>query len=117
MTSADGPRTPVWERRAVILAVFVVPSMAWGAPRPPKAHVVRIADMAFGTPPSDLRAGDVIEWINVDGFRHTATARNGDFDLDLRKGQRGRTRLKRPGSLEVFCRYHPAMRCRLEVRD
>lgn len=117
MTSADGPQPPVWDRRAAVVAVFLAPTMAWSAPRPPKAHVMRIADMAFPTPPPDLRTGDVIEWINVDGFRHTATARNGDFDLDLPKGRRGRTSLKRSGSLEVYCRYHPAMRCRLVVRD
>ena len=35
------------------------------------------------------KAGDTIEWINKDVFAHTATARNGDFDLTIAAEQDG----------------------------
>jgi plastocyanin len=105
-----------WNRRAFFFAAPFSFAGANLARAKPKAHFLRISAMAFEPPPAGLRVGDEIEWINSDGFRHTATARNGDFDLDLMPGRRGRTVLHRPGAIDFYCRYHPSMRGRLDVR-
>ena len=75
-----------------------------------------MAGMAFGEMPKDARVGDVIEWSNADLFQHTATARDGAFDVDLAPGAKARTELAAPGEQEVYCRYHPAMTARLVVK-
>ena len=86
------------------------------SPRPaPHTYRIVIRDMAFGAAPAQVRVGDTGEWLNQDIFRHTATARDGRFDLDLAPGASGRTRIDRPGALEVYCRYHPGMKLRMNA--
>lgn len=82
----------------------------------PRIHVVTMDRMAFGPVPKDLKAGDVIEWVNRDLFRHTATARDRRFDVDLAPKARGRSVLRAAGRIEVYCRFHPAMKTVLQVR-
>lgn len=79
-------------------------------------HQVTLANMAFGQPPADLRVGDAVEWINADIFQHSATARNGAFDVNLPPKAHVRTVMTRPGLIEVYCRYHPGMALALNVR-
>ena len=81
----------------------------------PKVHTVVIDKMRFGALPSGLRVGDAILWVNKDIFRHTATARDGGFNVDLAPGARGMTRLTKPGAIAFYCRYHPGMTGRLAV--
>lgn len=98
---------------AIALAVLLLPSPpAMAAPR---THVILIDKMKFGPIPNDLHAGDRIMWVNKDLFRHTATARDGSFNVDLPPGARGVAILKKPGAFAVTCRYHPGMRAMLKV--
>ncbi|QRM57923.1 amicyanin (plasmid) [Sinorhizobium sp. BG8] len=77
-------------------------------------HVIIIARMQFGTVPA-LRVGDVITWRNDDIFRHTATARDKSFDIDLPpKSERSMT-VKQAGEAEFYCSFHPMMVGRLDV--
>jgi plastocyanin len=71
--------------------------------------------MAFGSVPAGLRIGDAIEWVNDDIFQHTATARDGSFDVILPPQSRVRTVLRRAGQIPFYCRYHPGMTGRLTV--
>ena len=103
------------DRRAFLLATAFGLPFAATANAAPRLHVIRIAEMAFGPAPSGLRVGDSIEWVNADAFQHTATARNGAFDLDLMPGRKGRTLLRKAGLTEFYCRYHPGMKGRLVV--
>lgn len=104
-------------RRAVLAAgLLILPLLAQpGSAAAPTVRLVRMARMRFGPVPSGLRVGDIIEWVNDDIVRHTATARNGAFDVDLKRGARARTALRTPGLIDVYCRYHPGMTGRLEV--
>ena len=67
--------------------------------------------------PADLtvRAGDTIVWVNKDLFRHTATAKDGSFNVDLMPGAKGTSVVTKAGAFPVFCRYHPGMRATLKV--
>jgi len=93
--------------------------LAGTLPHPAEAarYAIEIRSMAFAAPSAHLKVGDVIHWENKDIFQHTATARSGSFDLDLAPGKSGDVSLKRPGQLDVFCRYHPNMTLRLTVEQ
>lgn len=78
-------------------------------------HVVVIADMKFGAVPANIHIGDTIEWVNRDIFRHTATARDGSFNVDLPAGAKAVVTLKRAGAVAFYCRYHPGMTGTLNV--
>ena len=81
----------------------------------PQTHVIIINKMKFGPVPKNVRAGDVIQWINRDIFRHTATARDRSFNINLAPSARGKTVVKRGGAFAFYCKYHPGMKGRLVV--
>lgn len=92
--------------------------LAFGSPSPgaeTRVHEIDIDNLAFAPAPGMLHVNDIVEWVNVDIFRHTATAADGSFDVDLPTGARGRTILKRAGVVDYFCRFHPGMQGQLEV--
>jgi plastocyanin len=64
---------------------------------------------------ASAKVGDSIEWINKDVLAHTATARNGDFDVNLPPKKSASFVLKKPGTVEYYCRYHPNMKATLRV--
>jgi plastocyanin len=64
---------------------------------------------------ASAKVGDSIEWINKDVLAHTATARNGDFDVNLPPKKSASFVLKKPGTVEYYCRYHPNMKATLKV--
>lgn len=78
-------------------------------------YTVVIEKMRFGPVPEVLHPGDVIIWENQDLFRHTATARDKSFDLDLPAGAVARMEVDAVGTIEVFCRFHPGMKTTLTV--
>ena len=103
-------------RATLLLACFAVlllPSPPAAAA--PRTHVVVIDKMKFGPVPQAVRAGDRIRWVNRDMFRHTATAKQGGFDVDLPPGATKVTTVGRAGTFAVICRYHPGMRATLRV--
>lgn len=83
--------------------------------RAPATYTIVIDKMAFGPPPNGLRVGDAIMWVNRDLFRHTATAADRSFDLDLSPGKSGRVTLKRAGTIAFSCTFHPGMKGALIV--
>ena len=108
------PRT-LLSMAAAGLVLLPLPSTlgAGAAPavRPaPRVHTVVIDKMKFGPVPAGIRAGDTILWVNRDMFRHTATARDGSFAIDLPAGKSGRTVVKRAGTIAFYCVYHPGMK-------
>ena len=97
----------------IALAVLLLPTPP--ATAAPRTHTVVIDAMKFGPMPAGVRPGDRIVWINKDLFRHTATAKDGSFNVDLMPGARSASVVRKPGAIPVFCRYHPAMRTTLKV--
>jgi plastocyanin len=61
------------------------------------------------------KVGDTIEWVNKDIFAHTATARNGDWDVTMPPKATGTLVLKKPGTVDYYCRFHPNMKATLVV--
>jgi len=64
---------------------------------------------------ASARVGDTVEWINNDIVAHTATARGGDFDVTLPPKKSVTVVLKKAGSVDYYCRYHPNMKASLSV--
>jgi plastocyanin len=61
------------------------------------------------------RVGDTIELINKDVLAHTATARNGDFDVAMPPKKTVTYVLKKAGTVEYYCRFHPNMKATLTI--
>lgn len=103
-------------RRGILLTVAAsVAAAALPAATRARTHTIVMERMRFGPSPTGLRVGDTVIWINRDLFRHTATARDRSFDIDLAPGASGRTVMRRAGSLPYICRFHPGMTGRLTV--
>ena len=64
---------------------------------------------------ASAKVGDTVEWINNDFVAHTATARNGDFDVMLPPKKSGTFVLRKAGSVDYYCRFHPNMKASLDV--
>jgi len=100
---------------ASIIALSVLLMPLPPASAAPRTHSVVIDKMKFGPMPAGLHAGDRIIWVNKDMFRHTATAKDGSFDVDLQPGASGVSVVRKAGAISVVCRYHPGMRAMLKV--
>ena len=77
----------------------------------PHTYTIVVDKMKFGAFPRTCSAGDTIIWVNRDFFRHSATAADHSFDVDLPAGKKaGRRCSKVAASIPFVCRYHPGMR-------
>jgi plastocyanin len=95
---------------ATALLLLIAPPAAAA----PRTHVVVMEKMKFGAIPA-VKAGDIILWVNKDMFRHTATAKDGSFNIDLPAGAKGKTLIRKAGAIPFICKYHPGMRGVLKV--
>ena len=96
----------------------VIAALLFGAMAvPAQAETIQITLENLGFVPAEVSAkvGDTIEWINKDVFAHTATARNGDFDVTTPPKKTVTSVLKKAGSVEYYCRYHPNMKAVLTI--
>ena len=103
-------------RRLVQLAtgaVLIAPSHAAAAPH---TYTVVMDKLKFGPLPAALHRGDTIAWVNRDILRHSATAADHSFDVDLLPGKAGKSVLNKAGAIAFVCRYHPGMRGVLQVK-
>lgn len=102
--------------RASFPAVAALALMMPGNGPPPRAHVVVIDQMRFGSVLADLKVGDVLRWENRDLFRHSATARDRSFDVDLPAGATRTMVLRKAGAFAFYCKFHPGMTGTVTVR-
>lgn len=70
---------------------------------------IRIANLAFEPVNVTARVGDTVQWINGDILAHTATARNGTFDVMILPNGKAGVVLKVPGEVDYYCKLHPNM--------
>jgi plastocyanin len=106
-------RPKIRTREALAFCFVSLASPSFGAD--PQVHRIGIDNLAFGPAPAGLHVNDIVEWANSDILRHTATATDGSFDVDLPAGATGRVIMKRAGGVSYVCRFHPGMMGRLEV--
>mgnify|MGYP001551717261 CR=1 FL=1 len=100
---------------AAIGALLSVSDYALGQASAGKTYTVEMGNMVYAKVPTAARVGDTIVWINKDTVQHSATAKDGSFDVRLQPGQKGRTVLKKAGKLAFYCIYHSTMRATIPV--
>ena len=93
---------------ALLLGVIAVPAHA-------ETIQITMQDLVFAPAEVAAKVGDTIEWINKDAFVHTATARNGDFDVNVAPKKTVTSVLKKAGTVEYYCRFHPNMKAVLTI--
>jgi plastocyanin len=93
---------------AVMLGAIAVPAHA-------ATIEIVMGNLVISPAETNARVGDTIEWINKDVFVHTATARNGDFDVTMQPKTTVTSVLKKAGRIEYYCRFHPNMKAVLTV--
>src|SRR5579872_1594657 len=100
-----------------ICVAFVLGVLVAGTTIPAQAATIQISMENLEISPGDATAkvGDTIEWVNKDVLAHTATARNGDWDVMLPPKKSGALVLKKAGTVDYYCRFHPNMKAVLTV--
>lgn len=79
-------------------------------------YTIVLNNMKFGPVPAEMHVGDTIVWQNDDIFRHSATARDKSFDIDLPSKTSVRMEVAKAGSFAFFCKFHPGMTGTLVVQ-
>ena len=102
--------TPRW-------ALPVVAGLMFGTSVSAHAETIQITmeNLVFSPAEASAKVGDSIEWVNKDIFAHTATARNGDWDVTMPPKKTVTLVLKKAGSIDYYCRFHPNMKATLTV--
>lgn len=83
--------------------------LALAGPAMATDYTVVVDKMAFGELPSELHVGDTITWRNDDMFRHSATADDQSFDVDLPAETEVVMPLTVAGQWSFICKFHPGM--------
>jgi plastocyanin len=98
--------------RAVI-AALVVGAMA--APAHAATIQIVMENMVISPAEASAQVGDTLELVNKDVLAHTATAKNGDFDVMMPAKQTVTYVLKKAGTVDYYCRFHPNMKATIRI--
>jgi plastocyanin len=82
-----------------------------------RAEVIQIRMEKLGFIPAQVTAhvGDTIEWVNADFIAHTATARDGAWDVLIPVSATRSVTLKAAGQVDYYCKFHPNMTGQISV--
>src|SRR6266478_6761099 len=97
--------TPRW-------ALSIVAALTLGASVPADAATIQITmeNLVISPAETSAKVGDTVELINKDVFAHTATARNGDFDVTMPPKKTVTLVLTKAGTVDDYCRFYPNMK-------
>ena len=76
---------------------------------------ITMENLVISPAEATAKVGDTIELVNKDILAHTATARNGDFDVMMPPKKTVTYILKKAGTIDYYCRFHPNMKAVLNV--
>ena len=99
----------------LVRSVFAAIVIALSVPASAATVQITIENLVFAPAEVHARVGDTVEWVNKDVLAHTATARNGDWDVTIGPNKTARLVLKKAGAVDYYCRFHPNMKGRLIV--
>ena len=82
-----------------------------------RADTIQVKMKKLGFVPAEVTAhvGDTIEWVNSDFVAHTATARDGSWDVLIPVNAKKTVVLKAEGTVDYYCKFHPNMTGRILV--
>jgi plastocyanin len=95
------------------IAALVIGAMA----APVHAATIQIVmeNLVISPTEATAKVGDTLELVNKDVFAHTATAKNGDFDVTMPPKQTVTYVLKKAGDVDYYCRFHPNMKATIKI--
>jgi plastocyanin len=95
----------------------IVAALALGMSVSAHAATIQITmeNLVISPAETTAKVGDTVELINKDVLAHTATARNGDFDVAMPPKKTVSYVLKKAGTVEYYCRFHPNMKATLTI--
>lgn len=99
----------------VFSLALVAFSLAAASPAAAEVVKVDVSKMVFSPSKITVHVGDTIEWTNSDFVDHTATEKNGKWEVMLPVKGKGTTILKDIGKIEYYCKFHPNMKGQIEV--
>ena len=70
---------------------------------------VKMEKLGFVPPEITAHVGDTIEWVNSDFVVHTATARDGSWDVLIPVNAKKTVVLRAEGTVDYYCKFHPNM--------
>src|ERR1700761_2452565 len=99
------------------LRVVIAALVAGALTVPAHAASIRIVMENMVISPTEVTAkvGDTLELVNNDVLAHTATAKNGDFDVMMPPKKTVTYVVKKAGTVDYYCRFHPNMKATLKV--
>ena len=98
-----------------ILGFWSAPARA-SAPAAPDKIAITIDGAVFT--PADVTAhvGDTLTWTNKDVVDHTATGKHGEWRVVIEAGKAASVVVKKAGSVDYYCEYHPNMTGHVTVK-
>ena len=101
--------------RWILLALIVAPVGLLSTSA--HAATIQIVMEKLGYAPAEVQAkvGDTIEWVNKDILAHTATARDGSWNVIIAPNKTEKQVLQKSGAFDYYCKYHPNMTGKLTV--
>jgi plastocyanin len=100
-------------RAGLVLAAL----WACGSPAQAETIAVAINNVAYAPVTISARVGDTVVWTNNDIVAHTATARDKSWDVMVMPKKTSRMVVKKAGSIEYYCKFHPNMVGHIEVKE
>jgi plastocyanin len=74
-------------------------------------------NFAFSPESLEINVGDIVEFTNLDGVKHSAVEDNGVFDTGLLgKGESKSITFSEAGEYGYYCGPHPNMRAKIIVK-
>ena len=98
-----------------IVAIAAALTLAMAVSADAATVQITMENLVISPAEASAKVGDTIEWINKDVFAHTATARNGDCDVMMPPNKTVTLVVKKAGTVEYYCRYHPNMKAVLTI--
>jgi len=98
-----------------IVAIVAALTLVMSASADAATVQITMENLVISPAEASAKVGDTIEWINKDIFAHTATARNGDWDVTIPPKKTVTSVLNKAGTVEYYCRFHPNMKATLIV--
>jgi plastocyanin len=76
---------------------------------------IKIKNLIFVPAQVSAHIGDTIQWVNTDFVVHTATARDGSWDVMLSPNVTRSIHLKNAVTIDYYCKFHPNMTGQITV--
>jgi plastocyanin len=108
-------KAPIRAAGLALAAALGLASLALAAQKAAR-HTVLIDGTSYRPQAITVKAGDTVVWTNKDPFPHTVTAKGAFDSKGIAAGASWKHVMRKPGTYEYVCSYHPNMKGTVEVR-